>query len=1500
MTKVKGVYLNNVHQVVNGSTNLIGKTTEELQQDVFITNAGVALEYSGNNVWEASTNFTGQLHRGANFSTAIVLDVLPTNDSAIAPSILVERPIYSFHTRYWDARLQDVFNNYSNNVVVEIFDSNSSISNHIAVYLNARNVLDGVEVPYTISGNNITSKDISNAPLSGVFSISNNIGVINLEISNDFVSEGPEVLYVTLATGEAISITILDTSTDLYIISTNSITNTFDEGVVFIVTLTANQHVIDGTEVQYTLSGQGITPEDFGLTSLTGLLNIYNDVGHCYIPISKDKLDEGLEHLTFTVLDSLAIDITINDTSTLSNNCVYAIEIVNSSTGLRLDIPSGVLIGLEFGPTPELGTTTIWANTPENATSTSSFEALMLTAYQGFANVSNDLSAIAPNAWKLLASTSNNADGLLIAPDNLETINVKGLGSTALVKVTKISDAIPKEALSYSNTINLMPSYQQNSSSSTAQSVNIAIGSDPIAFIIGQAITINLDGIPYSYVCSSVSKLDAVIGLMAIINTSTTFVATHNGQQSYTHLGITYNSEVLCITSLIVNMPFTFSSDNTLTSQLYQRAYDPIVDPRLTSLAYFRGDFNLLYENTLIDLVPFKKVVRLVLPVISIAGNYYSSQNDVGGIRVYSSKNLIVRVPSYQGYNEYFIGGDTEALVVPSSVLSWVPDSNDRGEAYIGYVLLDVEALDEGLYTLYISSDSSGTVGALKPYTYNINKFLELRFQVISNFDTAPSVIVPYQVGASTINDNSKQYYKYTDEFAKDTLGYFLFNDYNSSTFLNSADAILSNLAGIDVNVNCYTANVGTNGQYESVLHLGNTTPSILVVKNTTTYFDYVMDSVSKTHYPLISGDMPLCIEGFFYPTVLSGTHFLLGTTTSTWQFIEAPHFGNVDVDVTTTNNHLHCYPLFCAANLDGSITLSLNTEKKKLVTESLLSNTNYYESVAITSITSIPGIVKLNSWVHIALVRGLGAYTVYANGVEVCSLCDNNEDIAPSWSFPSIGYRDQTTHLYSQSQIGDTIRSGVCLGGNFKQTSENIDSTIFDGFVGYAKLFRTTNKHARYTGTFSKFSPISNTLIPTNSPSYKIITQDYGHNEGEAKIFTVVTSNVEDGTVLTLEYASSDANLGSYFSVAPSTITITNNGAVLEPIIIANPVIADNVQYFIRVFNAGVLVANSANITLVTYRLTPSTTITDEGTSVVMTLTSNVPDNTVVPYTITSNLGVLVATNATNTEGIFTVIGGTATSTIQIINDQIDEGFEILTVHAKGATSTFSINDTSIAAWHNFDSSLIETALPVYEGSAYHAYLSITTPTGTDLVPAGTVVGVGMQKIYGGYISVSITTPTDTTRAGAYAQFQEAFNANSEIPDSGWYLSSTIEVSMSGELFGPFGYNLSTSGSTALATSIIVNSNAPHPAIAQVSKLYIGHPNMVIGEITTINLNGTNITYTSTSTDVTEIATAIVGALNTVSGYNALYTGILIDRAVIQIESLTAGIPFTCTGTVF
>jgi len=174
------------------------------------------------------------------------------------------------------------------------------------------NVADGTVLTYSLSGPSISSTDIVGGLLTGNVTITSSIGTFSIQVANDGIFEGPEVLTCSINTTTASVDVIINNAplaavpvalTPTYAVSSDKLI--YDEGETIVYTITTT-NVSDGTNFSYQLFGSGITASDFISRSLSGTFTIYSNTATVNIQIEDDTDIEGDETLRFSIITTAA------------------------------------------------------------------------------------------------------------------------------------------------------------------------------------------------------------------------------------------------------------------------------------------------------------------------------------------------------------------------------------------------------------------------------------------------------------------------------------------------------------------------------------------------------------------------------------------------------------------------------------------------------------------------------------------------------------------------------------------------------------------------------------------------------------------------------------------------------------------------------------------------------------------------------------------------------------------------------------------------------------------------------------------------------------------------------------------------------------------------------------------------------------------------------------------------------------------------------------------
>jgi hypothetical protein len=230
------------------------------------------------------------------------------------------------------------------------------------------------------------------------------------------------------------------------------------------------------------------------------------------------------------------------------------------------------------------------------------------------------------------------------------------------------------------------------------------------------------------------------------------------------------------------------------------------------------------------------------------------------------------------------------------------------------------------------------------------------------------------------------------------------------------------------------------------------------------------------------------------------------------------------------------------------------------------------------------------------------------------------------------------------------------------------------------------------------------------------------------------------------------------------------------------------------------------------TSSLVASPSSVNEGSSVTVTVTSNAPSGTVFTYTI-SGTGITASRISGGLTGNFSAIsGGQATAVISVNNDYITNGSTTAIISIAGASTSFTINDTSVTPTY-----FVSAPTSVNEGTT--AIFTVTALTGA---PNGLTATYALSGTALG-VPANYSRITGTAWSGVLTMNSNAATLN--VPISADYItegSTTLTLT------------LTNSGAGSVNTSTTVNDTYPTPTY------FISAP-------TSVN-EGTTATFTVTA----------------------------------------------------
>jgi hypothetical protein len=351
------------------------------------------------------------------------------------------------------------------------------------------------------------------------------------------------------------------------------------------------------------------------------------------------------------------------------------------------------------------------------------------------------------------------------------------------------------------------------------------------------------------------------------------------------------------------------------------------------------------------------------------------------------------------------------------------------------------------------------------------------------------------------------------------------------------------------------------------------------------------------------------------------------------------------------------------------------------------------------------------------------------------------NEGQTINFSVKTTNISDNTVIFWSLAQASGSLTTGdvSALNGYFSVVnnigsfSVTVTSDNFtEGTERFVALLRTDSIAGTIRAASKEITIVDTSLNPvvTITPNITTVTED------STVVFTVSmtplltgtyywSTNPVSGSITNLDF--SDSQLTGSFSVTSGSGSISRTilfDALSEP--------DDSFTISVRRDNTtGAVLGTSQTVAIqdMTATVTPSVTTVNEGSSVVFTVSSNVPSGTTLYWVISGLTGTVDINDfTTGISGSF-VYPTTTTITATLSNDLLTEGTETFTFNIKrgsvsgttiGSSPTISITDTS-----KIDATVTPNITTVNEGNTVVFTVSMTPlVTGTYYWKINSVTG--------------------------------------------------------------------------------------------------------------------------------------------------------------------------------
>ena len=307
----------------------------------------------------------------------------------------------------------------------------------------------------------------------------------------------------------------------------------------------------------------------------------------------------------------------------------------------------------------------------------------------------------------------------------------------------------------------------------------------------------------------------------------------------------------------------------------------------------------------------------------------------------------------------------------------------------------------------------------------------------------------------------------------------------------------------------------------------------------------------------------------------------------------------------------------------------------------------------------------------------------------------------------------------------GYTLTTGVdesiYIGGS---TANSLDGQIVNGVMdGFLVKFQET----------------------TTTPTYSLSAGSSEVNEGSSATFTLSTTNVPAGAAV--PYTLSGVSAADVSGGLSGTAVINSSGVATISVNLINDSLTEGAET-LTVTAGGASASTTVNDTsksVGTYSLSNNSYSVNEGSTAFFTLTTtNLAPSTPIPYTLS---GISSSDVPSGLSGIAVVnSSGMAGISVTLLNDNLTEGTETLTVTAGGASASMIVNDTSksVATY-----SLSNNSYSVNEGST--AFFTLTT---TNLAPSTpipyTLSGISAADVSGGLSGTAVVNSSGVATISA------------------------------------------------------------------------------------------------------------------------------------------------------
>ena len=327
----------------------------------------------------------------------------------------------------------------------------------------------------------------------------------------------------------------------------------------------------------------------------------------------------------------------------------------------------------------------------------------------------------------------------------------------------------------------------------------------------------------------------------------------------------------------------------------------------------------------------------------------------------------------------------------------------------------------------------------------------------------------------------------------------------------------------------------------------------------------------------------------------------------------------------------------------------------------------------------------------------------------------------------------------YSKLSFSDSL--GQSISGSTGYGSSNESFLIKAPSTGF--VYATVSGQSSSRGSYN-ITAVNDTSV--SAATYSLSNNSYSVNEGSTASFTLTTKNLASGT--SVPYTLSGVSSADIYGGLSGTAVVNSSGLATILVTLLNDNLTEGAETLTLTAggaSASTVVNDTPNL-VATYSISNSHYSQNEGNTALFILsTKNVAYGTPVPYTLS---GISSADILGDLSGIAIVNSyyGQTIIKVTLLNDNLTEGAETLTLTAGGASASIVVNDTSVSA---ATYSLSNNSYSVNEGSTTSFTLTTKNLASGTSVPY-TLSGVSSADVSGGLSGTAVVNSSGVATISA------------------------------------------------------------------------------------------------------------------------------------------------------